>query len=601
MASLRESVFKFVGDARPLTNEIKKVAVSLRDLPNRTSLEIDADIKDAIVDVDRIREKVNNLNLLHPEVRPFVNLKRLTSDVVRAQGLVKSIPSEKTIELKLKELDIKKSKIEARIERVTARVQELKTLRPELVVEAKVDQSLARIDLLENRIKKLKRKPQTFEVKAEITKAEADVTRLKVEVEELVKKDPRFAVDAEIDSAERELAKLQLEREAVEHSKTTFKVEADVSRMDKLQKAGEIVERVGAEITQGAEKAEKAVTPTLNLGGAFGKMSSSLRRLGPLISGVAIALVAALLPGIIAVVAALGAAVVAVGALATALGAALLPAVALLVPVFQSIAKVIQVYKDRNAALTKSHADARAAAEGVAQAESQVAGARNAVRDASEGVVTAERNLKEARQAAQEAIQNARQQNADAIREEKQAAEELAKAEVDAYRQIRDAIEDVKDARLDLADAKLGEKEAKLDTKDAQLNLKKLREQMGLAGDQFDSTFKKFEDANFDTSGLKKALKGAGGGGGAQEDPAEMWLKLQHAVLDVQKAQLNEKQAADRTKHAHQDLNDKIKEATRLQKGGIKAVDSYRAAQDRLRSCDPDAPGYAEGAQQAGG
>jgi phage-related protein len=585
MASLRTAIFDFRGDASKLINELRKLEKEVRQVPDRTDLEFNAHVAKAVKDISGLEKKVDELGLHDPDITPHVNIGKLLADIEKAKATIASLPKDKTIDVRVRKIDTRQNTVLADINAIEARLEELKKKRPEIIVKAQTDDAEARLTQLNQRLQELRKKPTTTKVQADIERAKTQIRLVQAQLDELASKNPRATVDVQIDKAEARLAVLEAQFQELERKKIEVKIDVDRSAAGRVAQIGKTLERVTVDIERAGKSAEQAASPGLNLSGVFGQMSTVLRRLGPLVQGVAIALIASLLPAILAVGLAFGGAVVAAGALATALAAALGPAVLLLIPLFQKVSKVIQAYQARSAALKNSHKDARAAAESAAQAESQLAASRNAVRDANQQVVTAERNLAQARKAAADAISNARSQNVEAIKEEKNAAEDLARAEVDANKQIKQSIEDVKDARLALKDAELGQQQAKIDTKQAQLNLKKLREQMDLTGHQFDSTFKKFQDASFDVSGsgLKKALQGAGADTGGGKDPAQGMLDLQQAILDVKKAQQGEKDAADKTKHAHQDLNDKIKEATRLERGGIKAVDSYRSAQERLR------------------
>lgn len=277
-------------------------------------------------------------------------------------------------------------------------------------------------------------------------------------------------------------------------------------------------------------------------GGQLGRVGFSLGPFGaalnPVTAAVAVLVLAigfALVGALGALVASLAAAVAGLGALAAAFAATLGPSVILAIGVFERLAKVFEAYKATQ--------DAAAASE----------------RDRARGtgaVVAATRALEDAQ------IRLAR------------AAADLEEAETQAYEEIADAAEAARDAVLSLERAQLSQEAAALGVERARLELKKFREEMGLAGEEFDAVFRTFEDVAFDPNKLNKALARVQG----PDLGAEEQLELEEKILALKEAKLGEKEATEGVRDATENLTDAQKRYNEFLTDGINASEGYKNA-----------------------
>lgn len=582
---VRTTVFDFAGTADKLVATIKKVEGAIRRLPDHKDIDINAQVAKALADVQVIAAELEQLEHKSPEITPHLNLRRLIADQGKARAIIESLPDEKVIEVKLRQIDLRREQIVTEIDRLEKKIEELNKLDPQIEVDLQLRDAYAKIAQFQARKNKLlaRRKNAKAElfpgIDADLARISSQVDATLVKIDKLRASNPQLKIDAQVAAANAKIDALMAKATLLDQQELELKVDVDRQRLHGIQLVEGIMERTTTAITRATSAAEHGSAKTFNFAAAWARVSTSLRRIGPILMGIAIILIASLLPAIAAVVIGLAGAAAGVGALASAFVSALGPAAIVLIGLFQRLAKVLEAFQTRQQALNAISRNTADDAKQAAAATSELAASRNAVRDATEGVATAERALGEAVEGAQEALRGAREANAEAIRNEEIATQELARAETDAYRQIRQAIEDVSDARRELAGAKIGKEEAKLDTREAILNLKELRGELGLAGDEIGKVFKKFTDVDVDTSGLSAALANATGGALGGEDQIE----LERAILAVRKARLGEKEANDRVSDSQRDLNEKTREANRLRSLGIAGVESYIAAQESLR------------------
>lgn len=294
---------------------------------------------------------------------------------------------------------------------------------------------------------------------------------------------------------------------------------------------------------------ESAGRQAASFGGRLEQLTARLRQVFPILRGLAVILVTALVPGIIALAGALaGAAVAAVG-MGSAIATSLVPGIAVLLGFFSRLKAVMQAVQTRQQALQAQQRASQQTASQLAQAEESRRSALQRIADASKAV---------------------------------------EEAEVERLRAIRDAAEQASDALRDLEHAKLGVQEAKLETRQAVLDLKELRDEVGATGAGFDDLFKRFTDADvqFDKKAFSKALAAAGVTEGTQEA-----IDMERAVLRVREARLGEKDAIDQVGDAQQRLADSsqgvIAAEERLAAAHREAADAARAARlQQLQAAD---------------
>lgn len=587
MAAVRETLYRFQADAGDVVSELRKLQAEVAKASQDKSFTIGAQVGKALQDVGTLHAAVEELSKERPEITAHLNVGRLVGDVVKAKAILQGIPDSKEVVINSK-VDLDIAKAEGEIKRIETQIEKLKRSNPEVVVQARVAQAYAQLAIIDDRLVKLNKKKATPAVQLKIDKAMADSDLLIARIEEMEKIDARIQVNADVAKALIDMELAKRKRDELVTKRANIQIGVDRSQMADLGRAADIVGSVMSQVERAGRAAERAATPTLNLAGAWNTFSTSMRRVSPILTGVAVTLAVALIPGILALVAALGGAVGAAGALAIAFGSALLPAIIGAVAVFSRLSAVMNVFKQREAALKQARDGAAQAANQATANEEALRNARRSVGDANRGVVQAERNLREARSQARENIAEAEQRYASAVQDSRRAADDLAQATVDAYREIKDAIEDASDAQLAFQDAQLSQEEASLGIKEASLELKKFRQEAGAAGAGIDSLFKKFTDVDVDTTGLSSAIKNAVGGPGGGLDEEEQ-LKLERLILNVRRAKLREKEATDKVSDSEQDLNDKTREANRLRRTGIGGVDGYKDALNRYRDAQDKA------------
>jgi phage-related protein len=414
-----------------------------------------------------------------------------------------------------------------------------------------------------------------IEAKTEIARQE--LNHLEDKLEELDAKSPNIRVTATIKDL---VAKIALGRQILA-SLPNDKV-VDIKVRENFSRGLARVESIVAGITRDTEKLGndvsrgfQAATPaSLGFSGIMSKLSVGLRRIPPLLQGIAVVTISTLIPAIIALTAAIGGAVVAVAALGAALAAAAGPAVAVFIGVFTSISKVLQVRQLRQQSLDSATRRGASVQRQATAADEARHKAGIALRDSHEQLRAAEEALAQAREQAAQQIADNRDAALEAARAVTDAQHSLAEATIQANRNMQDSFNAVIDAQSRLAHSRIDLSRQKLNLKDDEAELKKLREGLGLAGSSLDDTFKKFQDVHVDTSGIAKALEGAG----ASDVKGEDARKIQEQLLKIKEDHLDIKDSVQAEKEAQQQANRAQQDANKFRRLGIAADDGYRSA-----------------------
>jgi len=330
---------------------------------------------------------------------------------------------------------------------------------------------------------------------------------------------------------------------------------------------------------------ERAGASAASFGGKVDGLLARLRQIFPVVRGLAVVLVTALIPAIIALGGAVAGAGVAFAGMAGAAVNALAPTLAVLGGFFSRLGAVMDAAKQKQQAVSAAQADGTGPASQLAAANDALRQAHQRTADAALAVGNAERAVAQAIDSARQQIADSIAARADAYRQVQDAAQAVAQAEVDGMQAIRDAAEEASDAVLDLKQAQLDAESAQLDTEQAQLNLKELRGELGATGAEFDDTFKKFTDVEFDFD--KGALAGVFADMGIDEGSQDA-IDMERAILAVRNARLNEKKATDSVGDSQRDLNEKQKEANRLARDGLAAYRPYADAVRALADAQAD-------------
>lgn len=230
---------------------------------------------------------------------------------------------------------------------------------------------------------------------------------------------------------------------------------------------------------------------------------------------------------------------------------------------------------------TRSALDAyRAAADSTKDANLAHEGAALSLRAAQQNLknVTAQGSdaMKDQAQAAEQ-VADAQRGVQDALRGQKEAYAAVRQAAVAAMREIKDAAEAASDALRNVQQAKLSVAQARLNLDQAKADLKAFREEAGLTGDEFDRLFKKVSESGADPAALAKLMKNIRKAGGSGLD-AQQQRDLRQLVLDERGARLGLKEAIDGESDARREANRAQAESNRLQREGIRGVDSYQQA-----------------------
>lgn len=266
--------------------------------------------------------------------------------------------------------------------------------------------------------------------------------------------------------------------------------------------------------------------------GGVQTLIGALTSLGPLVTGLGIAIGVALLPALVALGASLATAAAGAGALGVAFAGALGPAVLVVVAALARVVQIVQAVKREQEQGAAAAEQAAAATRQVAAANEQVAAAQQNVRDQA----------------------------------------------VAAYQAYADAVERVKDGLLAVEQAQLGIDSARLGIREAQQALRDFRRESGTSDGSLDGLFKKFTDVDFqgDAASIRNALAGAGGAAGGLSESDQ--LRLERLILNVRQAKLREKQATDELGDSTRQLARDRRTEAEFAREGIRAYAPYEAA-----------------------
>lgn len=315
-----------------------------------------------------------------------------------------------------------------------------------------------------------------------------------------------------------------------------------------------------------------------SLGQRINDLAGFFRGFTPLLAGVGLAIVAAVLPAIAAMVASLGQAVLAVGALGAAFAAALGPAIAVVLGIAQRFAAVLAARQAKQTADNAATRQGAAAAQQKAAADEQRHDAARAVTNAETAVTEAVKRRTAAEQQARRDITAASVAEIAAKRALQAAQENLRQATVDAYRAIQDAADRAADSVRGLEHAQIDAQRAKLDLRDKKRALAEFLRGVGQSEDAINQLLKRTTDVTSDPRQLHKLLGTVKPGGlsGSQAD------ELSRLKLDVEDAALGIKDANDAVSDAERERGRAMKDNAKLVRGGIDAYAPYRAALDAV-------------------
>lgn len=345
-----------------------------------------------------------------------------------------------------------------------------------------------------------------------------------------------------------------------------------------LRRAAQLLASLGRESEGIGKMLAEAGGGAGNLNQQFGGLLGAVKQINPILQGLAVVLITALIPAMLALAASLISAAGGVGVLANALLASLGPAALFVVGIFQRVALILQVLQARRSAMAAGVKKSATAQLQEAQAAEALRNAHNAVRDAIQSRDAASQRLTESEAQAHRQITDARATEISAVRELKQAT-------IDAYDAMAQSIRDATTALHGFESAQLGVEQSKLDTKKARLELRKLRAEMGLTGDKFDALFNQLTDVSINPALLRKAIQAQLAAGNITQDQA---LQLEQAHLNVKRAVLGEKEANDRLRQSKADLTKARREELHFQREGIRAYGPYVQAVDRARKAERD-------------
>jgi hypothetical protein len=337
-------------------------------------------------------------------------------------------------------------------------------------------------------------------------------------------------------------------REALKAADVDLERQRSVN-LNLISKAMKTIGSAGKDLDRAAQSAK-------GFGDHIDGMTQRLKAVFPILRGVGVLLVVALLPALIQVAAGIVNVIGAVVGLAAAFGAALGPVLAVVVALFQRLGAVMEAFGAHESALDAKRKKALSTSRDQAATEERIRNARNTLRDATQAVTTAER-------------------------EYGQAAHEASVAARKAYEEIEDAAEEARQAVLDLAEAQLDLRDAQLGVEEAKLALQEFKKEIGATTPELDKLFRKVVESGADPAALAKLTQGLRASGGITPDQA---LEAKKLTLDLEQAKQKEKQATFDVAKAEDERGEALARSNFLQRVGIKGTETYRAAQNRLAS-----------------
>lgn len=410
------------------------------------------------------------------------------------------------------------------------------------------------------------------------TEAFAKIAAMRAALDELDGKNVNAEFSLKTDRARTSLSLMEAELRSVMARVTQSRRTGSPLNESELRRVTQLLVSLGRESEGIGKLMAEAGGGAGNLNQQFSGMLGFVKQINPVMQGLVIVIIAALVPAMVALAASLVAAAGGFAVLANALLAALGPAVLFAIGIFQRFALILQALQARRSAMSSQVKKSAQEQLQEAQAAEQNRNAHNAVRDAIEQRVAAQARLAQAQQAA-------RRQIADAQRAEVAASQALKIATQDAYDAMAQSIRDATTALHAFQSAQLGIEQSKLDTKRARLELAKLRADMGLTGQKFDQLFNQLTDVSINPAQLRKAIQAQLSAGNITQDQA---LQLQQAHLDVQRAVLGEKEATDRLAQSKADLNKADRTQADFLQNGINAYRPYVQAVNTAAKAERD-------------
>lgn len=496
-------------------------------------------------------------------------------------------------------------------------------------------------DGAESAFDRLQRRLGVFDKsKAEAT-ADVDTTRGSSKVDELARKlagidktPAQARVEVQSAAAEQELRRVEQRLEklsAQEPSpKVTLQTARAIAQAERLEAKIAALAARGADVNVDVDRDGRATGALSRLTGAAGGAGGALTRLGSTAGGAArpIGLLGtslSVLPGVLVALAPLAAATgLAIAGLVSSLlgvGAAVAAGAAPALLRFASVLELIKAkqaeqqaagasaaagdsqaaanaeqlrsaglavaaaYRQRIQAARALAAAEKAASEDIADAHRDVADAQARLRDAEKTaaarIVDARRAVTDATARAQTAQVSAAQRIADAQTKVADAAAAVRDATAAAYDAITRSVQRTDAAVRGLADSQASLRDANFGVKQAAKDLAEFRKEAGLAGQEFDGLFAALSNPDIDAASYDAALAQIAGAKGyaAGSDAA---LKLEGAVLNVQKARQRETAAVRAVTDATTELSAATANQTAVAAAGVEGNAGVIAANQRV-------------------
>src|SRR4051812_22599695 len=111
-----EILYRFTGDSKKLTEEIRKLQKALHEVPEEETTVLRAETKKALAEIAKYEAALKGLEDDDVETTVKLNLKRLYADVARARAALTPLLTDKEISVKVADIDIKKGKLEAKLQ-----------------------------------------------------------------------------------------------------------------------------------------------------------------------------------------------------------------------------------------------------------------------------------------------------------------------------------------------------------------------------------------------------------------------------------------------------------------------------------------------------
>lgn len=535
--NVRNILLEVVGRGDDAKQTLLELAQSVRDLPDRKRLEVEAQTEEA---QRKIREMIATLKAVdRAKATPEVNV-AITKALLELEGF----------EGQLDDLDGRRVTAHLEVEAQRAQIQRALAQATDLLAAvggrqdaitvqfdlkiAEAESNLARIRaeiaaLPEERTVEIDARAQGLD--AELARAEAKLTAFVAQREERV---IRFT--AETARAEANIARLRA-AEAALPDRHEIDIEVNQSIIGNLEKVNGgitgVIRNLDRAVPQARQFGEEFSNATFRASAGFLSFGGALGPVFAVVAALAVVVGVSLVGALAALVASFAAAAAGAVALGVALAGAFGPAVALAVAVASRLAKVTAALKAEDAA-----------AEQVGTKAAQGSQAATAAAERHEAAVTSLRDAQAA----------------------------LGRAGAQAYREMEDAAEAASDAIRGIADAELNLDSARLSIEEAELALREYTETLQDAG-TLSRDFQKFTDValDFDPGAINQAVVGAGG---TEADA----VRLQRLILNIREARLREANAVDAVSDAERNRTRTLETHNAFVRDGIAASAGYQAA-----------------------